>query len=302
MTDNDFTKDDELALEQDDITENQPAADETAPEAALAEPDVNEERARKPEFSESDAVAVEKSDFPEAESKTTDSEENETDVPDEAEASTEKKTAARKYDSLVSYVKRSKGSSEDMSFSDQSKSKNKGTAVSAVEEAVNSVDEEFNLKGNITDKIYFAVLLVVTLFDFFAANLFMRKQAYFVSDKILEALGFDSLKFTAVSYSQICMALAYFVSLVAGGIVLLILLKILTKLFTHFDAVPKSKYIPMAIIGIFAVIFLIGFIVAYSKNDGFLTEAVYKWGCPAMAYVGGSVFYLATKFHVGIEY
>lgn len=154
--------------------------------------------------------------------------------------------------------------------------------------------------GNLA--VYYIGLVVITLFDFFAMHLFTTKQAYNLSDKILEALGFDVLHFTNITYEQICIGLGYFVAFIAGGVVLLILLKILNKLFSHFYLSKIGSACPIISLGIFTVIFVIGFITSYFSKDALLVMSVYKWGAPAMAYLGGLIFYGASKLHVGIEY
>ena len=117
-----------------------------------------------------------------------------------------------------------------------------------------------------------------------------------------EALGFDALHFTNITYEQICLGLGYFVAFILGGIILLILMKILSKLFSQFSDWRIGSYCSIIALGIFAVIFIIGFAVSYFSKDAFLVSNVFRWGAPALAYVGGLVFYGASKLHVGIEY
>lgn len=154
--------------------------------------------------------------------------------------------------------------------------------------------------GNVA--AYYIGLAVITLFDFFAMHLFTTKQSYFLSDMILSALGFDILQFTNITYEQICFGLGYFVAFIAGGIVLFILLKILNKLLSNFNMSKISNVSPIIALGIFAVIFAVGFVITYASKDSMVVMGVYKWGAPAMAYLGGLIFYGASKLHVGIEY
>ncbi|MBQ8828254.1 MAG: hypothetical protein IJZ90_03855 [Clostridia bacterium] len=169
-------------------------------------------------------------------------------------------------------------------------------------EAAKKAEAAFNFSSGINNKIYIVMLAILMVFDLFAMNLFMRKAAYFLSEKILIALGFETLKFTNITLDQICMGLGYFVSLAVGGLILYLLMKILSTLFVHFSVFKKSKHIPFVAVGAFALVFIIGSIVAYIVNDAFLVSNVYKWGCPAMAYIGGCISYVSSKFHVGIDY
>ncbi|MBE7064853.1 MAG: hypothetical protein E7384_03450 [Ruminococcaceae bacterium] len=150
--------------------------------------------------------------------------------------------------------------------------------------------------------IYAIVLALFTLLDFFVVHIFASNQSYNVSDKILSALGFDALHFTNITYSQICLGLGYFVAFLLGGIVLFILMKILNKLFENFPIGKIGGAYPAIVLGIFTIVFIVGFAIAYFSNDALLIPAVYRWGAPAAAYLGGLMFYGASKLHVGIEY
>lgn len=150
--------------------------------------------------------------------------------------------------------------------------------------------------------IYAIALAVFVVIDLFIMHLFASNQSYNVSDKILSALGFDALHFTDITYEQICLGLGYFVSFIIGGVVILILLKIVAKLFECFKDFRIGKYIPIVLLGTFTVIFLVGFITSYFSNDALLIKSVFKWGAPTAAYLGGLIFYGASKLHVGIEY
>lgn len=150
--------------------------------------------------------------------------------------------------------------------------------------------------------IFAIALAVFAALDLFVMHLFASKQSYNVSDEILSALGFDALHFTDIKYEQICLGLGYFISFILGGIIILIMLKIIAKLFECFTDFRIGKYLPAVLLGIFALIFLVGFVTSYFSNDAVLIKSVFQWGAPAAAYLGGLIFYGASKLHVGIEY
>lgn len=160
----------------------------------------------------------------------------------------------------------------------------------------------FDVNSKSGTLIFFACLAVITIFDFFAMNLFAIKQSYSISDKILKALEFNTLHFSNIKYEQICLGVGYFVSFIIGGVVIFILLKIFNKLFANFQLFKMSSACPVIALGIFALIFIIGFMVSYFSDDALLVLSVYRWGAPAAAYLGGLIFYGASKLHVGIEY
>ena len=132
---------------------------------------------------------------------------------------------------------------------------------------------EVKLQGNL---LYMAGLVIVTLLDFFILHLFTSNQAYNVSDMILSALGFDALHFTTITYDQICLGLGYFVAFLLGGLVLFILLSILNRLFVNFIEHKFSGIYPVIALGIFAVIFAVGFIITYVSKDS-LVEMGYTF-------------------------
>ena len=146
--------------------------------------------------------------------------------------------------------------------------------------------------------IDFKMLAVIIIGVFVADAIFMNYVIYATTYRIVEWVmnrsGAAALHKEVMEYANVYMKVSYVLAFFVGGLILLFLAKTAQRLMEEAEFPDGKNLISMTFVAL-AVIFAIGFFIAWIVKNSFVDFAVFRWGAPLLMYLGGFIFYTLSR-------
>jgi hypothetical protein len=138
-------------------------------------------------------------------------------------------------------------------------------------------------------KTWSLLTLAVVLIDLIAFGFLASKLLFGLTEKICYAFKMDGLSYVSHSFLQVEIMIAYAVDFIIGGALIWLTLSIAGTFAEEAFLKLKRKHI-LAIVAIFAAVFLILTIISAIAGNRYDSYNTYRFMAPLMCYAGGCAF------------